>query len=145
MIELDKDYADLLKVLDKAYRQAAEGKGKQRHARGRPFKSQSIMEDQRLFGSPVGALTQVRKKALESQRLFELYGGPRAAEEMLGAIVNAAAAALWYWEQPERGQIPLLEIDDEPHTAVYEAQAEGVGLSGFELDLCSEKAPGAAG
>lgn len=95
---MSDEYATLRKVLDDALDQAANGKGKERHASpGQRFEDQEIVAGCRDLGSNHGPLFQVRKKAKESARL------PRAAarRELLGAIVYAAAAVIWLDEQPE--------------------------------------------
>lgn len=88
-------YTDLRRILNEAYQQAAEGKGKDRHANARPFTKQPIMEIQRLLGSNHFALGQAIKKAQESTRLSP----ERAKAELLGAIVYLSAAILRLEEQ----------------------------------------------
>lgn len=81
-------YSALLDILDEAYEQAASGKGKERHANGKPWSMQPICEIGRMVG--VGFNTgQAIKKLQESSRMK-----PDAAiRELLGAIVYAASAA----------------------------------------------------
>lgn len=88
-IELN-DYDDhqaLRDVLDEAYEQAANGKGRERHANGNAWLNQPIFEIGRMVG--VGFNTgQAIKKLQESSRM-----DPDAAvRELLGAIVYAASA-----------------------------------------------------
>lgn len=92
-----KGYADLAGVLTLALQQSAKGKGKERHARGdTPFDRQPIMEIPRMVG-PSGTAYQVMKKSQEAMRME-----PRdAINEMLGAIVYAAATILIIKEQAE--------------------------------------------
>ena len=86
----DPSYALLRKVFDDAYNQAANGKGKERHAKiGAPFENQVIIEVAKRFG--VGALLfQAFKKSEESQRLPK----DRAIAELHGAMVYLAAAVI---------------------------------------------------
>lgn len=82
-------YENLKITLDRAYSQAAYGKGHERHANGEPFDAQVIMDMARRFG--VGSLLgQAFKKSEESQRLPT----DRAVNELLGAIVYLAAAVI---------------------------------------------------
>lgn len=83
-------YEILADVLDRAYAQAATGKGKERHAQaGEPFDEQVMQDGARRFG--VGALLfQAFKKSEESQRL-PLEQGIR---ELLGAINYLAGAVI---------------------------------------------------
>lgn len=84
-----KDYESLRDVLDRAYAQASEGKGHERHAVGKPFDQQPMQELISLYG--VGfALGQAAKKAQESQRL---PAGHDVAE-LLGAINYLAGAVI---------------------------------------------------
>jgi hypothetical protein len=84
------EYAPLNGVLKRAYEQAKDGKGKERHAKDKePFDKQKICEITRRvgLGYPLG---QAIKKAEESQRL-----SPEAAvKEILGAINYLAAAVI---------------------------------------------------
>ena len=82
-------YADLRRVLDMAYLQTAEGKGKERHATDKPFSEQPMLEISRMVG--VGfCLGQAIKKAQEASRM-----PPDAAKrEILGAINYLAGAYL---------------------------------------------------
>lgn len=82
-------YELLADVLERAYNQAALGKGKERHANGEPFDEQVMQDGARRFG--VGALLfQAFKKSEESQRLPL----DRGVNELLGAIVYLAGAVI---------------------------------------------------
>lgn len=82
-------YESLANVLDRAYRQAAYGKGKERHANNRPFDQQPMQDIIRLHG--VGFATgQASKKASEA---LGLQPGHDVAE-LLGAIVYIAGAII---------------------------------------------------
>jgi len=83
----DEDYAPLAAVLGEALDQAAKGKGKQRHANGRPFLEQPIMTGGRECG-PGGPAFQARKKILEA---LNCPDDDRAIEDLLGAINYIAA------------------------------------------------------
>ena len=83
-------YFPLERILDMAYDQAAEGKGKARHAKkGEPFNKQKICEITRRvgLGYPLG---QAIKKAEEAIRLPY----PGNVQEILGAINYLAAAVI---------------------------------------------------
>lgn len=86
---MDDGYHDLRRVLALAINQAENGKGKDRHANGRPFAQQPLMEISRMVGSGY-ALGQAMKKAQESIRLPP----DMAMAELLGAINYLAAAYL---------------------------------------------------
>jgi hypothetical protein len=82
-------YEALADVLQRAFAQAAHGKGKERHAQGEPFTEQVMQDMARRFG--VGALLgQAFKKSEESQRLPL----DRGVAELLGAIVYLAGAVI---------------------------------------------------
>jgi hypothetical protein len=106
-------YDELADVLQRAFSQAAFGKGKERHAQGEPFIHQVMQDGARRFG--VGALLfQAYKKNEESQRLPL----DRAVAEMLGAIVYTAGAVIAR-ERAERAQ--LAANDNEPTAAANRA------------------------
>lgn len=85
-------YDSLRVVLDEAFAQASEGKGKERHAYGdeEPFEKQPICEICTRLGSIDGALFQAVKKIYECKRL----PSERAVNELLGAINYIAAAII---------------------------------------------------
>lgn len=87
---------DLLKnVMEKAFEQAAKGKGKERHADNKDFVDQPIFWIENNFKS--FQLGQAVKKIHESQRLPTVY----AVKELYGAIVFLAARIM-YLEQEDR-------------------------------------------
>jgi hypothetical protein len=88
-------YEPLAMVLRAALDQAQHGKGKDRHANGKPFDRQPILEIGRMVGQgyPLG---QAMKKAQESMRLPP----DRAKAELLGAINYLAAAYLLLDDTP---------------------------------------------
>lgn len=84
-------YESLALVLERAYNQAAHGKGAERHAGSRPFTDQPMQTISELLGSDTGLLYQAMKKIQESQRL-----DPDAAiRELLGAINYIAGAIIF--------------------------------------------------
>ena len=99
-IPTEDPYISLRYVLELAVDQAANGKGKERHANGEPFDQQKICKISRAVG--VGfALGQALKKAEESVRLNK----EAALREILGAINYLAAAYIVLNEvlNPEAG------------------------------------------
>lgn len=85
----EDDYQGLQRVLQLALEQASAGKGNERHANGKPFDEQPMMEIGRMVGHGF-CLGQAIKKAQESSRMQ-----PDAAQrELLGAINYLAGAYL---------------------------------------------------
>lgn len=95
------DYTTLRRVLGAAYDQAANGKGKERHAQDLRFDQQPIMQITRTHGEgfPMG---QAAKKIQEAARLSPEH----ARHELLGAIVYLAAAYLYLEEQQASEETP---------------------------------------
>lgn len=88
-------YGPLARVLEDAYEQSAAGKGKERHANGRPFLKQPIMEIGRMLSSTCdGQLYQAIKKAQEASGMIAREDFEAAERELLGGIVYLAAAVL---------------------------------------------------
>jgi hypothetical protein len=87
------DYKSLSDVLERAYQQAAHGKGKDRHAQGQPFDKQPMQTISQLVGSCDGLRYQAIKKIQEAARLDH----DAAIRELLGAI-NYIAGAIIYME-----------------------------------------------
>ena len=92
-------YDALETVLCAAYNQAANGKGKERHAQDDPFLKQPIMEIGRLLKSIDGELYQAIKKVREGLIMARNGEADRAVREFLGAINYIAAATLLVAEQ----------------------------------------------
>jgi hypothetical protein len=84
-------YGPLRDALQEAYDQSARGKGVDRHANGRDFDRQPIMEIGRMVG-PGFQLGQAIKKLQEAAGMINRAEGGAAIRELLGAIVYAAAA-----------------------------------------------------
>lgn len=89
----EPSYASLKRVLDAAYAQSAEGKGRERHGNGLDFDQQPIMKIGRMVGAgyPVG---QAMKKGQEAIGMARRGEHDAAKAELLGVIVYAAAAYL---------------------------------------------------
>lgn len=85
-------YAALLRELSEAYLQSAKGKGVERHANGRPFDRQPIMELARMHG-PGFATGQAAKKAQEALGMAARGEKAKAMAELHGAVVYVCAAA----------------------------------------------------
>lgn len=97
-------YQPLMDVLKSAYAQAASGKGMERHANGKPFLEQPIMEIGRMVG--VGYQTgQAMKKAQEAGGMIERRQFGSARAELLGAINYLAAAYLLIQEMESRQHV----------------------------------------
>lgn len=86
-------YETLRAELEAAYAQSSAGKGKERHANGRPFHRQPIAELTRMHG-PGFATGQAAKKAQEALGMLARGEPDRARAELHGAIVYLAAAAM---------------------------------------------------
>lgn len=84
------NYISLQAVLDRAFEQAAYGKGAERHAQSKPFEEQPMQKLIELYGTGF-ALGQAGKKMQESQRMEvdaavrELYG---AINYIAGTIIH---------------------------------------------------------
>ncbi len=93
-------YEALADVLERAYKQASEGKGKERHANDLPFDKQPMQTIAGHHG--VGFLLgQAEKKTGESYVLPH----DRAIAELLGAI-NYIAGAVVFLEAAEKAKQP---------------------------------------
>jgi len=87
------NYKSLSDVLERAYQQAAHGKGRERHAQVQPFDKQPMQTISQLVGSCDGLRYQAIKKIQEAARLDH----DSAVRELLGAI-NYIAGAIIYME-----------------------------------------------
>jgi len=98
----ESNYEPLRAVLDEAYEQAASGKGNERHANGKPFIQQPILEIARMQdGTIAGHTFQVMKKAQEATRMAKNEDVEKAIHELYGVIVYAAAAVILLQEGGE--------------------------------------------
>jgi len=93
------DYTKLRTIFEQAYSQCTEGKGAARHANGRDFDRQPIIEIGRMVG-PGFALGQAMKKAQESAGMVARGDYDAARAELLGSMVYAAAAVALIDEFP---------------------------------------------
>ena len=93
-------YEKLEKALADAYRQASEGKGRDRHAGGKPFDRQPIMEIGRMVGPGFG-LGQAMKKTQEAATMIDRGNPMHARQELLGAINYLASVVILIDEQTE--------------------------------------------
>jgi len=103
-------YERLADILKRAYEQAAEGKGAQRHANDLAFDKQPMQTVAAHHG--IGFLFgQAEKKAIEAHSMIDRGEHNRAVHELLGAI-NYLAGAIIYAEdrtpqpQPEPSVTP---------------------------------------
>jgi hypothetical protein len=87
------DYESLSDVLDSAYEQASEGKGKERHAgNGLSFLDQPMQTISKLLNTSDGLSFQVCKKVTEAKSMETLAQKER---ELLGAIVYTAGIIIY--------------------------------------------------
>lgn len=91
-------YEPLAGILQEAHDQAASGKGRERHARNRPFMDQPILEIGRMCG-PGFNMGQSIKKQQEAMGMLARGDHGAAIRELLGAINYAASAILLIREQ----------------------------------------------
>jgi len=99
---VEPGYERVLDVLIAALDQTQSGKGKERHASDDPFLEQEIMNGARCCG--LGAMVfQVRKKALEAERLAYKGQFQRAKTDALGSIIYDVALYLRIEEMEEEG------------------------------------------
>lgn len=93
-----KGYETLASALEEGYRQSAEGKGRQRHANGKPFDRQPILEVGRIVGIGFNA-GQVMKKAGEAAQMAQRGEREAAIHEFQGVLVYAASCIVLLREQ----------------------------------------------
>lgn len=99
-----KGYESLADVLERAFKQAAEGKGRERHANDLPFDKQpmQLIADKRGVGFLLG---QADKKSEEAMGLPT----ERAVAELLGAI-NYIAGAIIFIERKAQNETTDLSV-----------------------------------
>lgn len=115
-------YESLMKVLSTAYRQAASGKGKERHARGKTFfDKQPIMEISRMVG-PGYATGQSMKKLQEAKSMMDKGHFEAAKAEALGAIIYAAA----FYLLVEEAQAETSPTEDSLDQALEQSMAQAL-------------------
>lgn len=107
IVEVPEGYEPLIGILEDAFKQAAFGKGNDRHAGGKPFLDQPIftIAEEHGFGFLTG---QAAKKLGESHTILNLFNTEKAVQEIFGAIVYSAAAALFL-----RSHYPNVEPAEE--------------------------------
>lgn len=90
-------YDKLEEVLEAAFKQASEGKGRERHANGASFEDQHLLQITRTVGAgfPHG---QAMKKMLEADMMAGRGEFEAARAELLGAIVYLAALIIYIEE-----------------------------------------------
>lgn len=94
-------YEQLAQVLRDTYRQAAVGKGKERHANELPFHEQPMQQIARRRG--IGfILGQADKKSEEAQGMLERGERDKAIHELLGAIVYLSGAVIHIRNQEQQ-------------------------------------------
>lgn len=91
-------YEHLAAVLEAAFKQASEGKGAERHARGNAFHEQHMQTISTLLNSDRGMAFQAIKKLTEGLDFEEI---DRRERELLGVIVYVAGIIVWHREGPE--------------------------------------------
>jgi hypothetical protein len=99
-------YYSLAAVFERAFKQASEGKGKERHANELPFDQQPMQTIARAHG--VGFLTgQASKKAEEA------HGLPHEMKiaELLGAMNYLAGAVVFLEAQQKKTPFPALDVE----------------------------------
>lgn len=90
-IDQSNQYQRLIKTLNGAYDQAANRKGKERHAQGLPFEDQPMLSISRILSSNTGLAYQAIKKIQESQRMDT----DAAIRELYGAIIYVAGMIIF--------------------------------------------------
>ncbi len=135
----DESYRTLRSVLDRAYNQAAVGKGAMRHGQGQAFEHQPMQTISRLLGSTQGMCYQAVKKIQESQRLAH----PAAVEELLGAI-NYLAGAVIFLEATPTDTAKAAQSDHDPKEVKGSVLEESVLFSNYMAEIRSAKAQGSA-
>jgi hypothetical protein len=133
-------YGPLRDALQEAYDQSARGKGVDRHANGRDFDRQPIMEIGRMVG-PGFQLGQAIKKLQEAAGMISRGEGGAAVRELLGAIVYSAAAVnlVREMEPPTYPPFTTEELDRAvanvtPHDTPFLRQAAAVEAPGINDD-----------
>lgn len=100
-MKLVPGYRSLKAVLDRAYDQAARGKGHERHANTLPFDKQPVMQITEAVGEgfPLG---QASKKITEASGMLSRGQHHAAVAELLGAIVYLCAAIIHLENQHDK-------------------------------------------
>lgn len=113
MDDTDSKYAPLQAVLGAAYEQAANGKGRERHAKDKPFLEQTIFQTAEAHG--LGFLTgQAEKKTREALGLLAAKGPEAAERELLGAVVYLAAAVIVVRQKADEAKTSVVPVAGTP-------------------------------
>ena len=113
------EYKTLKRIQEEAFKQASEGKGKDRHANDLPFEKQPMMTITRAVG--VGfPLGQAMKKIQESMGLPY----PRNKAELLGAINYISGGVLYYDECGDSGVKVQADNDKRRHIDTKKAKTD---------------------
>jgi hypothetical protein len=88
-------YEQLASVLQDAFKQAAEGKGAERHANELPFHEQRMLSISAMLDNDAGMAYQVCKKITEARGLSH----DARERELLGAIVYTAGMIIYHRER----------------------------------------------
>ena len=94
-VQVKDGYDCLFSVLERALKQASEGKGNERHAGGLPFDQQPMQQISDLLRSEKGMAFQAIKKIREG---IDMGDKNRTVAELLGAI-NYVAGIVIYLEK----------------------------------------------
>lgn len=122
-------YERLADVLERAFDQAATGKGAERHDDDKPFHQQPMQAigDRRGVGFILG---QADKKSEEAQGMANRGQVDAAVRELLGAINYLAGAVIWL----ERHRQPVAGNDNEQqHDCCHVCQHQ----DGFHHPKCT--------
>lgn len=98
MFNKNEGYECLAEVLTQAYNQAANGKGKERHAGGQPFDEQPMQVISGLLNSTDGMAFQAIKKIREATGLATTEA---QINELLGAINYIAGIIIFIENRKE--------------------------------------------
>lgn len=127
-----KGYEKLDDVLARAFKQASEGKGKERHANDLPFHEQPMQQVNRMVG--VGfSHGQAIKKIVESQNMEP----EKAVHELLGAICYIAGGIITI---ESRSEAPVFETLADVAKAMQK-KYECLDPKTWELHSMSENQP----
>lgn len=115
-------YEQLAAVLQDAFKQAAAGKGAERHAKGQPFHEQRMQTISTLLDSDAGMAFQVCKK------LTEGMGLPHEAREreLLGAINYIAGIVIFHRQRQPKAEAPAELLTTQEREALKSLATKGV-------------------
>lgn len=132
-------YSALETVLMAAYAHAACTKGAERHANGKPFDEQPMLEIARLLGDTSGPAFQVIKKLREGLKMAEAGKTKAALLEFLGAINYIAGVAILVSEKAEK-TAPQKPVEVNPvNLKMYSGPHEQAMLDFFHQHIGKAK------